>query len=265
MAERIYIENLHHRVVAPSADPVVRELTDTFNDMIARLEKAVRRQTLFISDASHELRTPIAVIKGYADLINRWGKDDPKVLNESIAAIQAETEHMNTLLQSLLMLAKNDDSIMPEKSLVSLNTVAGEAIHDAVLINGSASVTLIEHSHESILANYDMILQLLRIFLDNCVKYALDPNDPIQIIIDGDGDGSYLTVKDFGVGISEEDLPYIFERFYRADKSHSSRVPGVGLGLAVADMIARAHGAAIGVYSEPGAGAEFTVSFPRGV
>lgn len=264
LAERVCLENLHRRIEMPSGDAAIRQLTDTINDMIERLNRAVRKQSVFITDASHEMRTPIAVIKGYADLIDRWGKRDPQVLQESINAIQAEAERMNSLIKSLLLLANGDDTGEPhDKRPMSLNAVSGEAIREAVMLHGCDAIELIERTRETVYADYDMILQLIRVFLDNAVKYAKNKNDPIQIIISGDEHNSYLTVRDYGIGIGEDDLPYIFERFYRADKSRSKKIPGFGLGLAVADMIARAHHATLCVHSEQGAGTEFTVSFRR--
>lgn len=263
MAEQISVERLSAHIDLPSGDPVLRRLIETINDLIARLEKDVRRQALFISDASHEMRTPIAVIKGYADLIRRWGKDDPQVLSESIDAIVTETERMNILIKSMLLLASGDDSEIPDKRPLLLNAVAQDAARETAMLTGFEHIEVICHSQETIVANYDMIRQMLRIFLDNGVKFSKNKNIPVEITVTGDGDMVVLTVRDYGIGIEEDDLPYIFERFYRADKSHSSSVPGFGLGLPVADKIARAHGASIGVYSEPGAGTEFTVAFPK--
>lgn len=262
MAERIHIENIHKRIETPSGDPAIRQLADTINAMIGRLEKAVRRQTIFISDASHEMRTPISVIKGYADLIDRWGKSDPQVLQESIEAIKMETEHMNSLIKSLLVLARGEDG-NPNKRWVSLNAVSVDIAREYALLHNCDNIDLIDESEETIFADYDMILQLLRVFVDNSIKYAENENDDIQLIISGDEGCSRLTVKDNGIGVSAEDLPFIFERFYRVDKARSNRVPGFGLGLSIADMIARAHGADIAVYSELGAGMEITVSFPK--
>lgn len=262
MAERICTENLHLRIEAPSGDAVIKQLADTINTLIERLERDMRKQSIFISDASHEMRTPVAVIKGYADLMNRWGKNDPHILQEAIDTIQLETAHMNTLINSLLALARDGDERPLETKAVSLNAAAVEAIREAVLLHPDSNIELVAHSEEIVLGNYGMILQMLRVFLNNSLKYTVDIGEPIQIILSGDENGSYLTVKDNGIGICADDLPFIFERFYRADKSRSNKIPGFGLGLAVADMAARAHHATIGVYSELGVGTEFTVSFP---
>jgi signal transduction histidine kinase len=264
MAEHIYIENLHERIDLHSRDVSVRKLVDTINTMIGRLENDVRKQSFFITDASHEMRTPIAVIKGYADLMDRWGKNNPKVVQESIDAIKAETERINSLIVSLLALARGDNiHDIKVKEIVSLNETAGDAIKEMSLIKKGANILLVENSQEKILGSYAMILQLLRLFLDNAIKYSNNETEPIHIIISGDDNNSYLSIKDFGIGINDEDLPYIFERFYRADKSRSSKIPGFGLGLAMAEMITRAHKASVTVYSEPDEGTEFIVSFMK--
>jgi len=234
------------------------------NAMIGRLEKDVRKQAFFISDASHEMRTPIAVIKGYADLMDRWGKNNPRVMQESIDAIKAETNRINSLILSLLALTRGEEaSSRAINEAVSLNETAADAIKESAIIYKDTKIILVEESIESVQGNYEMILQLIRLLLDNGVKYAKEVSDPMYITVSGDDKGSYFTLKDTGRGIGEEDLPYIFERFYRADKSRNSKTPGFGLGLAMADMIVRAHNATIGVYSEQDVGTEFTVSFPK--
>jgi signal transduction histidine kinase len=264
MAEHMYINNLNQRIGSPSRDAAVCQLVDTINAMFTRLEKDVQKQTFFISDASHEMRTPIAVIKGYTDLIDRWGKNNPRIMQESIDAIKAETNRINALVLSLLTLARGDEVGKDRPAdPVSLNDTCADAIKESAVIRKNQKVKLIEHSHEVIMGDYEMILQLIRLFMDNASKYAKENHDELHMIVSGDANGSHLSVKDFGIGISDEDLPYIFERFYRADKSRNSRIPGFGLGLPMAEMIARAHNAAICVHSEVNVGTEFTVTFPK--
>ncbi|MDR1663406.1 MAG: HAMP domain-containing histidine kinase [Clostridiales bacterium] len=264
MAERIYIENLHQRIDDPSGDAAVRQLVYTINTMIERLEKEVRKQVFFISDASHEMRTPIAVIKGYIDLLNRWGKNDPKVIQEAINAIKLETERMSSLITMLLSLVRSGDAANGSKlQMTSLNAAARTVLRELEVLNNDGLAALSEESDEYVLGNSEMIMQMIHIFIDNGLKYAKANSEPMQIIISGDENGSYLTVKDSGIGIHEDDLPYIFERFYRADKSRSGHMPGFGLGLAIADAISRVHDATIAVHSELGIGTEFTVRFPK--
>jgi len=264
MAERVYIENLNERIASPSRDKSVRRLVDTINTMFERIEKDVRKQSFFITDASHEMRTPIAVIKGYADLMDRWGKDNPKIMQESIDAIKAETQRINSLILSLLSLARGEEAgRQRDMDVMSLNETAADAIREFEMIRKCINIKLVENSKENIFGSYEMILQLIRLFLDNAFKYSRNAEDPIIITVYGDEENSYLSVKDSGIGINDEDLPFIFERFYRADKSRNSKTPGFGLGLAMAEMITRAHKASVAVYSEPDSGSEFTVSFAK--
>jgi len=265
MAERIYVENLHQRINIETEDPSIRQLIVNINAFIERVETAVKKQAVFVSDASHEMRTPISIIKGYADLIDRWGKRDPEILQESINAIKMETEHMNSLINSLLMLAKDEDKHLPyDKDIISLNAVAAEALREIILLHKFDAVELIEESNEFINGDFDMILQLIWIFIENSMKYARNNNDHIIVTIYGNENNSMLSVKDCGIGIGEEDLPNIFERFYRADKSRSTnKIPGFGLGLSVASMIIKAHHASVYVDSQVGEGTEFIVSFPK--
>ena len=263
LAERIYIENLYERIASPSRDPVINRLVFTLNNMIERLEKDVRKQSYFVTDASHELRTPIAIIKGYADLMDRWGKNNPKVMQESINAIKTEATRINSLILSLLALTRGDN-ILENRELaakVSLNETCMDTVRDFKLINKKTVINVINESEETVIASYEMLMQLIRLFLDNSVKYAKNEEDEIQLVISGDENASYLSIKDMGIGISEEDLPFVFERFYRADKSRNSKIPGFGLGLALADMIVRAQNASITVHSELDMGTEFIISF----
>ena len=130
-AERISIEDLSQRIDTSGPDDEMKELAETFNSMISRLENSFQKQNQFISDASHELRTPISVIQGYANLINRWGKSDPTVLEESIQSILAETEHMSQLIKKLLFLAKSDQNRIPvQKEQFCLNELVKEVVKE---------------------------------------------------------------------------------------------------------------------------------------
>jgi signal transduction histidine kinase len=148
-----------------------------------------------------------------------------------------------------------------------LISAVSDAVAETKILNSQFPIYISEQSEEAVEGIFGMIVQLVTIFIDNAIKYSPTHDngtkDPISVTISGDSAGCYLSVKDLGIGIGEEDLPFIFERFYRADKSHNNKIPGFGLGLAIADMIARAHNATIAVYSELGAGTEFIVSFPK--
>lgn len=259
-AERISIEDLSQRIPTEGPDDEMKELTITFNSMIDRLDTAFQRQNQFISDASHELRTPIAVIQGYANLINRWGKSDPEVLQESIDSILTETDHMSALIRQLLFLAKSDQSrLHVQKAKVSLNEIAGELVREMTMLREDRTITFTEEATVELFADYDLIKQLLWIHGENALKYS---GGKIEVKVWKDQKYGYVSVKDYGMGIAVEDLPKIFDRFYRVDKSRNKEISGTGLGLAIARWIVDSHEGDILVESKVGEGTIFTDKFP---
>lgn len=261
-AERISIEDLSRRISTEGPEDEMKELTITFNSMIDRLDTAFQRQNQFISDASHELRTPIAVIQGYANLINRWGKSDPEILQESIESILTETDHMSALIRQLLFLAKSDQSRLPvQKRQISLNESAGELVREITLLHAERKISFREEDTVEIYGDDDLIKQLLWIHGENALKYS-GKDDALEVRVWKDEKYGYISVRDEGVGISEEDMPKVFDRFYRADKSRSKEISGTGLGLAIAKWIVECHEGEILLESVPGEGTVFTDKFP---
>lgn len=261
-AERISIEDLSQRISTEGPEDEMKELTITFNSMIDRLDGAFQRQNQFISDASHELRTPIAVIQGYANLINRWGKSDPEILQESIDSILTETDHMSALIRQLLFLAKGDQNkLHVQKTRVSLNEIAAELVREMDLLQEDRSITFTAEDEVEIFAEYDLIKQLLWIHGENALKYSPNGSE-IAVKVWKDADFGYVSVEDHGAGIAEEDLHKIFDRFYRADKSRNKEISGTGLGLAIARWIIDCHDGEVLVESKVGEGTIFTDKFP---
>ena len=260
-AERISIEDLSQRISTEGPDDEMKELTVTFNSMIDRLENSFQKQNQFISDASHELRTPISVIQGYANLINRWGKSDPAILQESIDSILTETEHMSALIRQLLFLAKSDQHrLSVQKAQMSLNEVAAELVREMEVLDVNVKPVLIEEAQVEIFADYALIKQLLWIYGENALKYAADHGE-VEIKVWKDRKYGYVSIRDNGVGIAAKDIPKIFDRFYRVDKSRSKEISGTGLGLAIAKWIVDSHDGEILVESRVGEGTIFTNKF----
>lgn len=261
-AERISIEDLSRRIDTTGPEDEMKELKVTFNSMIDRLETSFQKQNQFISDASHELRTPISVIQGYANLVNRWGKSDPEILQESIDSILTETEHMSALIRQLLFLAKSDQNkLNAQKQPIFLNEVVAELMREAEVLNTGRNIVLTEEAKVEIYADYDLIKQLLWIHGENAIKYS-EAGGVIEVRIWKDKKYGYLSVRDYGVGIAEEDLPKIFDRFYRVDKSRNKEIAGTGLGLSIARWIIECHEGKILVESKLGEGTMFTDQFP---
>lgn len=260
-AERISIEDLSQRIDVTGPDDEMKELSFTFNSMIDRLEAAFKKQNQFISDASHELRTPISVIQGYANLINRWGKSDPTVLQESIDSIIAETEHMSTLVKKLLFLAKSDQNNMHiQKEYISLNQLTKDVVKEINVMEIERQIEYEETAEVIIFADADLIKQLLWIHAENSIKYTKN-GSTIGFKVYSNGRYGCIDVWDNGIGMAKEDIPFLFDRFFRADKSRNKEIPGTGLGLSIAKWIIDSNEGCILVESEQGKGTRFINQF----
>src|SRR5690554_2508603 len=235
-AKEISGSDMSRRLELTGPEDELTDLARTFNSMLDRLEKAFQGQRQFVSDASHELRTPIAVIQGYANLLDRWGKKEETVRDEAIEAIKKEAENMKLLVESLLFLARGDDEkIIVNKSEFYFNELIEEVIQETLMITDKLKIYDVGLEQLSIVADRELLKQMLRVFVDNSIKYT-PPKRELRIGLGRDGNFAVLTVEDTGIGIPEEHLPHIFERFYRVDKARSDK-KGAGLGLAIARWI----------------------------
>ena len=249
-AENISINNLKERIVVNGPDDELKRLGNTFNNMIDRLQGAFDRQVQFVSDASHELRTPIAVIQGYANLLDRWGKDDREALEKSICAIKLEAANMASLVEKLLILAKDDSNNQKiEKKEFWINELINEVINESKLIDSKHIILSHRNDTAKIFADYKMIKQMLRIFIDNSIKFSPEQSK-IDISSEIQGKKVKITVSDMGIGILKDDIEKIFDRFYTVDKSRSKELGGMGLGLSIAKWISVMHHGEINVESE---------------
>ena len=241
----------------------------SLNHLLNRMQESYRQQARFVSDASHELRTPIAVIQGYADLLDRWGKEDPEILQEGITSIRREAENMHELVEQLLFLARGDSGRnVLQKTSVDLCELLGEVCEESQMIDSEHTYVFDAGRRVDggdaplILADPGMIKQSVRIFLQNAQKYS-PKGSQIRIGVRSDElHGSYL-IQDEGIGMAQQDLSHIFERFYRSDEARNSETGGTGLGLSIAKWIVDAHEGTIDVVSRQDFGTRFTVSFPK--
>lgn len=258
----ISIENLSERVPVPATGDEIARLAEVLNSMLARLESAVKTLSQFVADASHELRTPLAVIRTTAELALRRGRS-PESYRESLEDVVSETQRMTQLVEDLLILARTDAQIveMP-RSPVDLRDIL-QAV--AAELNSLAQarqiriLTALGDAPAVIFGNRPALHRLFLGLLDNALKYS-HPSSEVIVAIEHRDAGLSVTIQDFGAGIGEADLPHIFERFYRADRSRTGS--GHGLGLPLAESIAIAHRAKIEVRSVAGAGSSFSVIFP---
>ncbi len=242
-----------------TGDAELEGLETAVNKLILRMRESYRQQARFVSDASHELRTPIAVIRGYADMLDRWGKDDEKVLRESIDAIRAESESMQHLVEQLLFLARGDSGRIPlDVKEFSLSDMMKEVCEESEMIDNAHEYRFEDEGRVTAQGDVALLKQTARILTENAVKYTPEGGEIVLRAFRKDGLPAF-SVQDSGIGINEEDLPHVFERFYRADESRSKQTGGTGLGLAIAKWIVDRHGAAFDVISRKDIGTRIAV------
>ncbi len=210
-------------------DSDLQGIEAAMNNMLTRMHDTYLQQARFVNDASHELRTPISVIQGYANMLDRWGKEDEEILDESIAAIKNESDHMHHLVEQLLFLARGDAgrNTMTFED-VCLNDIMREIYEESLMIDEDHIYRFTEKA-EAVHLNADasMIKQAMRILVDNAAKYT-QKGDEITLSV-GYEEGPYIQVQDTGIGMEEVDVKHMFERFYRADDTR--KVQGTGFPL----------------------------------
>jgi len=248
-----------------TGDKDLQSIEVALNNLLARIQESQKQQNRFISDASHELRTPIAVIQGYVNMLDRWGKEDESVLEESIEALKNESEHMKELVEQLLFLARGDSGRNTlKKTRLDLRDLMQEVYDESVMIDEKHNYKLEPGERAAtFIGDSAMIKQSIRIFVQNAAKYSGEGNTIRLAVEVTENTVSYL-VQDEGIGIGEEQVSHIFERFYRADETRGGSTEGSGLGLSIAKWIVDAHDGTIDVLSRPDIGTRFTVTFPRG-
>ena len=231
------------------------------NNMLKKMHDTYMQQARFVNDASHELRTPISVIKGYANMLDRWGKEDEEILNESITAIKNESDHMNHLVEQLLFLARGDAGRNTMKfENVKLNDVMKEIYEESLMIDEHHVYRFFE-KNENVFMNVDpsMIKQAMRILVDNAAKYT-NEGDEISLSVGFNDDGRpFMRVQDNGMGMAESDVKHMFERFYRADDTR--KVQGTGLGLSIAKWIVDKHNGHFEILSRKDIGTRISIVF----
>lgn len=261
-AATLSANNLSDRISVDGAKNELRDLALVINGMLDRIELSYNSQKQFVSDASHELRTPIAVIQGYVSMLERWGKTDPEILDEGITAISQEASGMKELVERLLFLARHDKkTLMLEMEVFDPLEVMSELNREAKMLSSAHTFELVPA--ENILINGDkgMIKQLMRVLVDNAIKYTPE-GGTITLKMRKENGQCVLSVTDTGMGIPPEELTRVFDRFYRCDVSRKSQTSGHGLGLSIARIIAVAHGGKIRVRSKVDVGTTFSVLLP---
>lgn len=253
---------LDTRIVIADEREELRGLATAINEMLDRLDAAYQSQLRFVSDASHELRTPIAVVQGYANMLSRWGKDDEKTLLESIEAIKSEAASMQDLVEQLLFLARSDNnSIVLSAAELDLSALAQEVLSETMMIDKGHVYSSSLTPGLMVCGDAQLLKQALRIFVDNAIKYT-PPGEHIVFSSGQEGNLVKLSVTDNGIGIPEEDLPFVFERFFRSDQSRARKTGGTGLGLSIAKWIVDRHGGHVELLSRSELGTRVTLVLP---
>ena len=270
-------------------DAELGSLEAALNNMLKRLDEGKRKQIRFVDDASHELRTPIAVIQGYIQLLDRWGKEDEKVRDEAIEAIKTEADHMKTLVDQLLFLARGEmDRHVLDKEPLNVSEILEEIRDESIMLDENAQVhhefTLSLPMKENadgespdedefpyqdlmICADAAMMKQAIRILRDNAVKYTPDRGRITfkayqRAVASTNGGGKQsvcIEISDTGIGIKPKELPRIFDRFYRGENVRANNSSGSGLGLSIAKWIIDEHGGIMEAISSEGVGTKMTI------
>ncbi len=251
-------EDLGERLPAPTVQDELGELVTTFNEMLDRLQRLFQSQQRFIADVSHELRTPLAAIRGNLEVLQRGAAADPELLNESLSDVSLEVARLSRMVTDLLVLARAEAGVHVEHRPVELDQLLLEVYREARHLSRGVEVRLGQEDQARIQGDADRLKQLLLNLVDNSLKYT--PAGGVVTLSLGRQDSwACLSVSDTGGGINPDDLPHIFDRFYRGKDNH--RRGGIGLGLSIAQWIVQEHGGEISVASGP-AGSTFTVRLP---
>lgn len=244
-------------------DNELQGLEEAINNLLDRMRESYRQQARFVSDASHELRTPISVIQGYANMLDRWGKNDEEVLEESIAAIKSESENMKNLVEQLLFLARGINGKTQLKIVeFSLNDMMKEVLEESKMIDRYHIYTYIDSENINVYGDISLLKQTARILIENAAKYTDKREEIILKCGKNDNNEPYFSVQDNGIGMDENDVVHIFERFFRADTARVRKNGGTGLGLSIAKWIIDSHNGYFSVLSRKEIGTRITVFLP---
>jgi heavy metal sensor kinase len=266
-ARKIGAQDLARRIIVHKSGDELERLADTLNGMLSRLEAAFQRITKFTADASHELRTPVSVMRASAEITLRKSRT-PEEYQEALGQILRESERMSQLIEQLLILARSDagSAVLPmvRTNLTQpLKSACDQASRLAEEKNLAFTASL-PHKPFWVQGDSPSLERLFLVLLDNAVKYT-PKGGQIEVHLNTEDGFAVTSIRDTGIGVSADDLPHIFERFYRADPARTRDSGGSGLGLAIGTWIAQVHGGEIRVQSEPSRGSCFEVRLPLAV
>ena len=262
-ATKITSKNLHERIKIPSSKDEISELIDTLNSMIDGLEKSFTMVQQFSQDAAHEIRTPLTIIRGEIEELLK-DEDYPENISNTLESILEEVQYLSSIADKLLLIHSLDTGkIEYNFTTINLEKIIIEIFEDSQILSSEKQLNIKLKKCEpvEIKGNEELLFRLMWNLVDNAIKYS-QPTNIINLSLEKTGSTAIISVKDTGIGIPEEELPKIFDRFYRVDKSRSRELGGSGLGLSICKWIIELHHGEIKVESEVNKGSIFTVIFP---
>lgn len=263
-ARDINSRNLSSRLRVPQSGDELQRLSETLNGMLGRLEEAFSRITRFTADASHELRTPVALVRTTAEISLRRSRSEAEY-REALSQILSESERTSALVEKLMQLARADAGFeFLERVRVDLAGCLAEVCRAGRTLAEEKGIIFQEELPKAeifIAGDPHALHRVFLILIDNAIKYT-STGGRVAVSLTADAQSAIVQIQDTGIGMGAEDLPHIFERFYRADKARSREQGGAGLGLSIARWITEAHGGSIQVQSTPGSGSVFKVRLP---
>ena len=262
VARDIQATDLSRRIELPGPEDELKQLADTFDAMLARLDAAFAAQRQFTADASHELRNPLAIIRTNVDVALTDPHADPDDLRHTITVVKRASDRMARLVDDLLALARRQEPTL-EHEPVDLGVAVTEASDDFVVPAAAGNIVLDRAIAPGVVVtgDRDALKRAVANLLDNAVRLA-PAGSRIRLATGSEGDRAWIAVADEGPGIAPEDQPHVFDRFWRADKARSRADGGTGLGLAIVRQIAQSHGGSIRLQSKVGVGSSFVIWLP---
>lgn len=260
---RMTVNNLHsERLDILGVSEEIKDLSIVCNEMLDRIEGAYESQKQFVSNASHELRTPIAVVQGYANMLERWGASDPEILEEAVTAMCKVSKEMQDLVEKLLFLSRHDRKTLKlKREVFDMKEVVEEVFRETEMVVKNRELFCNANEAVVVYGDKQVMKQAIRIFIDNAVKYT-EAGDTINITCRIVRNECEVIVEDSGIGMRKKDLNRIFNRFYRSDDVRGRNIAGHGLGLSIAKLIIVSHSGRIHIRTQFQKGTAFSFYLP---
>lgn len=261
-AESITINNLSSSIPVQNTKDEIGQMVQAFNRMIERLNESVARQNRFLSDVSHEIKTPIAIIKGYVNMIHRWGYKDPEIFNEAVTAIDSSVNDITDIINNLLLIDNlQNQSLSQEFKKTDMGALIDKIAQATQSLHPKRKISVTKTKRTTATCCEKLIAQVVRILVDNSLKYS-PPDSPLEFYCSVNSKSCRIEVKDYGGGIAESEIPKVFDRFYRVDKSRSKETGGSGLGLSIASEIMKIHQGTISLSNKKPCCLSAVINFP---